>query len=413
MSKLCKREWNIASKPIRVMQWNVLADSCCDQSDNGFPYVELSVLENTEARHRLQLEQIEQCSPDLLALEEVDCAEHFQQWLSEHNYDCRYSKRNDSLLGIMMAWRQNVFEVKGQKPPCHLEGGQIGLISTFLHQETGQRIDFVATHLKAKTGNENLRLKQIQKLCGQLESFEHLIIAADLNDEPDKPVCKYLYDKGLSAAAHGYDFTTFKIRSDENGKPKTFRRIIDYVWHSQKFKMLDYLNFPKIDSTRGLPMANYPSDHIALCFDFAIKKQLVLFRENFTDEQWQEMADLRYVRTKQRLEKEIEELGEKTKVLVAGNYDFHHERFQGNGTCILISDMNDFLSQEKKYLEIENFPMTVFEDDLTDTHIQIMPCETEEEMREIHSVLSNTYPNFECTKSRIQELLAKNANSRN
>src|SRR6056297_1386791 len=117
MSKLCKREWNIASKPIRVMQWNVLADSCCDQSDNGFPYVELSVLENTEARHRLQLEQIEQCSPDLLALEEVDCAEHFQQWLSEHNYDYRYSKRNDSLLGIMMVWRQHVFEVKGHKPP--------------------------------------------------------------------------------------------------------------------------------------------------------------------------------------------------------------------------------------------------------------------------------------------------------
>ncbi|GFH06560.1 endo/exonuclease/phosphatase domain-containing protein [Haematococcus lacustris] len=273
----------------RNKQWNVLADGLAQHGD--FIKVPSAALE-WETRLPLILDEIDEASADICAIQELNRYEELRALLALRGYDgCFFPKHVSPASrnrcppdGLAIFYKKDRLEVAAQ-PADRLQG---------------QQVVVVTTHLKAKEGQEmdNIRLSQGQG--GQAGSGQqqqqgsHLvpvIIAGDFNTIPTSAVCKMfqghtvpldsLWDLPNSgeptaaasdapgAAAGGVDteFSTWKFRSVGESK-----RVIDYIlWTRgrglQPVARWRMLTEQEIGPT-GLPTLRYPSDHVALCADF-------------------------------------------------------------------------------------------------------------------------------------------------
>ena len=65
-------------------------------------------------------------------------------------------------------------------------------------------------------------------------------------------------------------FTTWKYRSDADGRPKDSCHVIDYIFHSAGLRPVQLWGIPTAEEigAGALPCSRYPSDHVSLAAVF-------------------------------------------------------------------------------------------------------------------------------------------------
>lgn len=289
---------------LTVCTWNVLADCCCDDSDNGFPYASERARDPTE-RARKQLLIIAVENPDLLALQEVDKPKRFQPFLEEIGYEVTYFKRHGSPLGTMIAIKKALEFVCWNKADLPQNRFFIGV--TFYYK--GAIFEFWTTHLKAKAEGEQARIEQAESIAFFLnDKNTNYIVAGDFNDHPDSKCIKILKEAGFRNASENYvrllsrPFTTFKTRRDATGHPDQQKKTEDYIFFKGSnivltgFEEGDYVSWAIENNTLelrppGLPSEQFPSDHLPVNAIFAVKGTSEVPKQRSTSERLIQVYD--------------------------------------------------------------------------------------------------------------------------
>ncbi|XP_053114552.1 nocturnin isoform X3 [Hemicordylus capensis] len=285
-------------QPIRVMQWNILAQALGEGKDN-FVQCPLEAL-RWEERKCLILEEILAYQPDILCLQEVDhYFDTFQPLLSRLGYQCTFFpkpwspcldvERNNGPDGCALFFLKDRFSLIDttniRLTAMKLKTNQVAIAQTLKCNETGKLFCIAVTHLKARNGWERFRSAQGADLLENLKSITQdaqipLIVCGDFNAEPTEEVYKEFSNSSLNLnsaykllSTDGLSeppYTTWKIRPSGE-----CRHTLDYIWYSQHAlkvnAALNLLTEEQIGPNR-LPSFNYPSDHLSLVCDFSFNE---------------------------------------------------------------------------------------------------------------------------------------------
>ncbi|XP_064608728.1 nocturnin-like [Liolophura sinensis] len=233
---------------IRVMQWNVLAQALSKGEDN-FVLCPGKALQWEVRRVRL-IEEILTRTPGIVCLEEVDMMTHFNAELSQVGYEglffsklwspCLDVQDNSGPDGCAIFYLKDRLtllshdDIKIYVPPGRTLCNQVGLLATFSQKCVSQPRAFhvVVTHLKAKSGYEDLRRKQAEYLTDwvwQRVGEEPVIICGDFNGQPTEPFYEVMQNSKLNLTSvyrlltQGHQeppYTTWKVRGMVNGQAK-------------------------------------------------------------------------------------------------------------------------------------------------------------------------------------------------
>ncbi|XP_060102737.1 nocturnin-like isoform X1 [Heteronotia binoei] len=281
-------------QPIRVMQWNILAQALGEGKDN-FVQCPMEAL-RWEERKCLILEEILAYQPDILCLQEVDhYFDTFQPLLSRLGYQCTFFPKpwspcldvecNNGPDGCALFFLKDRFTLISSDnirlTAMKLKTNQVAIAQILKCNETGKLFCIAVTHLKARNGWERFRSAQGADLLQKLQSITQepdipLIVCGDFNAEPTEEVYKEFSDSSLNLnsaykllSVDGLSeppYTTWKIRPSGE-----CRHTLDYIWYSQHALQvnaaLSLLTEEQIGPNR-LPSLNYPSDHLSLVCDF-------------------------------------------------------------------------------------------------------------------------------------------------
>ncbi|XP_020957245.1 nocturnin isoform X3 [Sus scrofa] len=285
--------------PIRVMQWNILAQALGEGKDN-FVQCPLEALK-WEERKCLILEEILAYQPDILCLQEVDhYFDTFHPLLSRLGYQgtffpkpwspCLDVEHNNGPDGCALFFLQNRFKLVNSAnirlTAMTLKTNQVAIAQTLECRASRRQFCIAVTHLKARTGWERFRSAQGCDLLQNLQNITQgakipLIICGDFNAEPTEEVYKHFASSSLNLSsaykllsADGQSeppYTTWKIRTSGE-----CRHTLDYIWYSRQAlsvrSALDLLTEEQIGPNR-LPSFNYPSDHLSLVCDFSFNEE--------------------------------------------------------------------------------------------------------------------------------------------
>ena len=337
-SAVVTRSWLPISAPLAVvpprpefvfavMTWNTLASSLC--SPAAFPAAAPAHL-TLAHRRSLFLQEFRRVSADLICLVEVDGADwegFFFPFLHAAGFDAFWVKKpgKDHEDGSCFAYRRGKFAMMDYKGrPLVSDDAKevwscvclVAQLAPILdgHVAIQQRLVVAALHLKAKAGNEGVRLRQAVKALEMVEeTVERLkrvrgdlqlstLLCGDFNDtpEPTTPVHHFvlsgqtppvtvgvgeagkgegvegraahvfwfhsLYDRYYAACSGGGEYwTTVKKREVR------VQRVIDFIFFSPTALVpLELLSIPRCHTEEGYPAADYPSDHLALAGRFQL-----------------------------------------------------------------------------------------------------------------------------------------------
>ncbi|KAJ8336090.1 hypothetical protein SKAU_G00394330 [Synaphobranchus kaupii] len=283
-------------RPIRVMQWNILAQALGEGKDS-FVQCPLEAL-NWSERKYLILEEILTYRPDILCLQEVDhYFDTFQPVLYSLGYHgtfcpkpwspCLDVERNNGPDGCALFFRRDRFELVDSASvrlaAAMLKTNQVAVIQTLRCRATGRSLCVAVTHLKARSGWERLRSAQGSDLLRNLQAASGgrcgvpLLVCGDFNAEPGEDVYRRFSSSSLDLdsaykrlSADGLtepSYTTWKIRPSGESC-----HTLDYIWYSHRALGVDaVLGFPTAEQIgpNRLPSFNYPSDHLSLVCDFS------------------------------------------------------------------------------------------------------------------------------------------------
>ncbi|XP_007895886.1 nocturnin isoform X1 [Callorhinchus milii] len=282
-------------RPIRVMQWNILAQALGEWKDNFIKCPREAL--NWSERKYLILEEIVTYRPDIVCLQEVDhYFDTFQPVLRGLGYHstfypkprspCLDVENNNGPDGCALFFLRERFElldsVTLRLVAKRLQTNQVAIAQTLRCVETGKVFCVAVTHLKACSGWERFRSSQGSHLLHNLESITEgggapLIVCGDFNAEPTEDVYKQfsLSSLNLNSAykllsKDGQSeprFTTWKIRTTGESC-----HTLDYIWYSkQAFIVNTLLNMPTEEQIgpNRLPSFHYPSDHLSLVCEFS------------------------------------------------------------------------------------------------------------------------------------------------
>uniref|UniRef100_A0A8C6VEA3 Nocturnin n=2 Tax=Elapinae TaxID=42168 RepID=A0A8C6VEA3_NAJNA len=281
-------------QPIRVMQWNILAQALGEGKDN-FIQCPMEAL-RWEERKCLILEEILAYQPDILCLQEVDhYFDTFQPLLSRLGYQCAFLPKpcspcldvecNNGPDGCALFFLKDRFTLINNTnirlTAMKLKTNQVAIVQILKCNETGKLFCVAVTHLKARNGWERFRSAQGADLLENLKQITQdaeipLIVCGDFNAEPTEEVYKQFSESSLNLnsaykllSTNGLTeppYTTWKIRPSGE-----CRHTLDYIWYSQQTLKVDgalsLLTEEQIGPNR-LPSFNYPSDHLSLVPDF-------------------------------------------------------------------------------------------------------------------------------------------------
>ncbi|XP_072112342.1 nocturnin-like [Mobula birostris] len=286
-------------RPIKVLQWNILAQALGEWKDN-FIKCPREALKWSERKY-LILEEILTYRPDILCLQEVDhYFDTFQPVLSGLGYHstffpkpsspCLAVEHNNGPDGCALFFLRERFElinsVTLRLVAKMLQTNQVAIIQTLRCIETGRVFCVAVTHLKACSGWERFRSSQGCDLLQNLENITGagipLIVCGDFNAEPTEDVYKQFTKSRLNLnsaykllSEDGQSeppFTTWKIRPSGESC-----LTLDYIWYSQHaFAVNRLLNLPTEEQIgpNRLPSFHYPSDHLSLVCEFSFLDQL-------------------------------------------------------------------------------------------------------------------------------------------
>lgn len=305
----CRHKHN---PPIRVMQWNILAQALGEGKD-GFIRCPLEALRWQERKY-LILEEILTYRPDILCLQEVDhYYDTFQPIMASLGYQgsflakpwspCLDVEQNNGPDGCALFYRRSRFSLQAtahlRLSAMMLPTNQVAIVQTFTCRVTGRRLCVAVTHLKARSGWERLRSAQGADLlhslnsitarggasaggghCEEAGSGVPLVVCGDFNAEPSEEVYRRFTSSplGLDSAYKLLScdgqaepaFTTWKIRPSGES-----RSTLDYIWYSKEAlsvdSLLDLPSEEQIGPDR-LPSYHYPSDHLSLLCDLRYRQ---------------------------------------------------------------------------------------------------------------------------------------------
>ena len=257
-----------------------------------------------ENRKGKLLEEILRSGADIVCVEEVDhFPDFFQPKLKERGFEgifkpkpsspCLRVHGNSGPDGCALFYNVKKFSCLDKWEFClrNRDGEETNKVAVLVKLEVQQHADTLTdskplqlcvavTHLKAKAGRAELRLRtaqgahlyeEMKKFCGDLPG----VVCGDFNAVASEPV--YLHFKEASSWLESAYFTansgkeppltSWKIRPGGKESKVT----IDYVWYT--VQLLNVNAVWSIPSEKeigedALPSLTYPSDHIALCVRF-------------------------------------------------------------------------------------------------------------------------------------------------
>ena len=198
-------------------------------------------------------------------------------------FESIYFPRPSTPLGIMLLYNRTKFKVINSYK--YLLGNSVQ--QNFALVSILQEIMFpynmfaiLVTHLRAWDKNENIRIKQINKLFYNMANDNNLknlkinkiIICGDLNTNPNSNCVKNILDnKFISVfdiskeSENDGNYTMVIDTVDEGLKKLKF----DYIFINNNIEILNKtLPINYLDFEKGLPNENFPSDHIYLFTEF-------------------------------------------------------------------------------------------------------------------------------------------------
>jgi mRNA deadenylase 3'-5' endonuclease subunit Ccr4 len=286
---MSEREWEKVSPPLEVcvFTWNVLADMCADDSPQGFPYVPEDALD-TALRRPMQIKEILADDADVIALQEVDNPNDFEEALKENGYTVLYNRRQDSELGVLVAFKKDKYELKARTMITFTYGGQVATFILLKDKATAKHFVFAATHLKAKDDIESTKVRerqvtelkryvdnmvtsQMELNDGKMES-PHAIVAGDLNADPSSRTMARLTREWnqFNSVYMAKTKTTFKVRHRADATPVAKCCKEDYIIHNGITASRREL--PQDFEHPFLPSKDFASDHLSLCAKLVFPK---------------------------------------------------------------------------------------------------------------------------------------------
>ncbi|XP_042611323.1 nocturnin-like [Cyprinus carpio] len=308
------RAGSLQNTPIRVMQWNILAQALGEGKDS-FVRCPMEAL-NWSERKYLILEEILTYRPDVLCLQEVDhYFDTFQPVLASLGYQssfcpkpcspCLHVHNNNGPDGCALFFNRRRFQLlhtTHRLSVMMLKTNQVAVVATLRCRLTGQVFCVAVTHLKARSGWEAFRSAQgahlLQQLCdlttqshtemddenrtrvGESEEGIPWWYVGIFNAEPSEEVYRRFMTSplGLDSAYKCLSedgnteppYTSWKIRPSGES-----RSTLDYIWYSERAFQVDaVLRIPNEEQI-GLdrPSYHYPSDHLSLVCDLSFSQQ--------------------------------------------------------------------------------------------------------------------------------------------
>ena len=137
----------------------------------------------------------------------------------------------------------------------------------------GQSIDVYVTHLYRSVGEDSLRLFQVQRLLGWIDSRPdalHTIVRGDFNATLDKPSAALMASRFRPTQTAPTAFTPLADDKGSVSHPYWPRmdRCIDYVWVSERLKVL--ASGACFDRPSPDDAALWPSDHAGVWADIEL-----------------------------------------------------------------------------------------------------------------------------------------------
>ncbi|KAM9770499.1 nocturnin-like isoform 1-T1 [Menidia menidia] len=291
-----RREDGAPRSPIRVMQWNILAQALGEGVD-GFVRCPPEAL-SWSWRKPLILEEILSYRPHLLCLQEVD---HFHDALRPALAGLGYAGHfcpkpwspclqvpgNNGPDGCALFYDRSRFQLLDSTGlrlnAMMVPTNQVAVVTTLRCRDSGRSLAVASVHLKARAGWEWLRSAQgcdlLRHLAARPRPPDAILVCGDFNAAPAEDVyrrfaasplgldsaCKQLSRDGLSEP----EFTSWKIRATGES-----RGTLDYVWFSRRALAVDgVLELPSEQQVGPdrLPSRSYPSDHLSLVCDFSFR----------------------------------------------------------------------------------------------------------------------------------------------
>lgn len=262
---------------------------------------------------------------DLIALEEVDRFHgFFAPVLTLFGYESVFMPKFRS-PGVFMGWysdgcclfwKQTIFDLVSEHRFNFKVGSQGAMIVVLRHRQSQKSIVVAITHLKAQQNkaNEKIRYMQVDELLDRIEITAVQSAACDGIDVKDVPILilgdfnadppaqnfttsdsavglvlngrtgakkwfsklyRRLMGKKTMRFRSAYEinppgerfYTTWKTRG-----PSTSKRIIDYIFHSERLKCKAILPVPSPEELEQnkLPGLRNPSDHLMIAAKFQI-----------------------------------------------------------------------------------------------------------------------------------------------
>ena len=300
---------------IRVLQWNILADSLAKGSvdeHNSFdglssgelpgqrwvewgtedppsdyqrPHIFRCNPQWLEWSHRrkLILAEIKRIDADIIGLQEVD---HWEDIISElPEYDGYFTAKTGFKDGVCLLWRKSKIKAAYSKVIRFSRGAQVTLIKKLLVKTSDpdkfRPVLAISTHLKAgftqqyETTRED-QLRALMKLVSSIHDGEAIVLLADMNAHPrDLP--------GVSATAFPslMQNSTLKMQSPYSSTVFTVwsgwtdgevRAAFDHILYSNcNFVCSGIYQLPEMVAINRepcrLPNYRWPSDHLPLAAD--------------------------------------------------------------------------------------------------------------------------------------------------
>ncbi|XP_024145218.1 nocturnin isoform X1 [Oryzias melastigma] len=294
------------NSPVRVMQWNILAQALGEGVDN-FVRCPLDALCWSQ-RKCLLLEEILTYRPHILCLQEVDhYYDTFEPVLAGLGYSghfcpkpyspCLDVEGNNGPDGCALFYDRSRFELLDSTSTrlyaIMIPTNQVAVVTTLRCRITGNFVCVAVTHLKARSGWEWLRSAQGSDLLWQLQNLTNklsaglgddnipLLICGDFNAVPTEDVYRH-----FAVSPLGLDSAYKKLSQDGSTEPKyTSWKIratgeccstLDYIWYTKDTlrvnAVLDMPTEEQIGPDR-LPSYSYPSDHLSLVCDFTFREK--------------------------------------------------------------------------------------------------------------------------------------------
>ena len=300
----------IYHETLRILTFNVLADAYIGES---FSYCDRAYLEFSYRGPQV-MRILENLSPDIICLQEVDHYKDFYFPRLSHNYEVFEEKRTGGEDSLIIAFfkknfiflKKTVISYDNEVSEELFETSQLqdrfrkgnkALILEIQSSRTKEKYIVVNTHLHWDPKEEDVKLFQMVQLLKYLENRysrkEKLVICGDFNSLPDSRQIQLLlkektqitdfWKKKHRNLKFRSAYSKYRQKNQRSEHPSftnytgNFKGVLDYIFYSRKSPLLlkRILKIPKSGELReniAIPNRKWPSDHLPLLAEFSVEK---------------------------------------------------------------------------------------------------------------------------------------------